>query len=359
MRAHNFGAGPCALPVDVLEEVAAELTDFNGTGMSLVELSHRSKQYEAVHMATLDSLRRVASVPDDFDILFIQGGATLQFAMVPMNLLGPSDRAGVVVSGSWGKKAFNDGAKHGTLESAWDGAESGYTTMPASAELEIDPEWRYLHVTSNETIGGIRMVEFPETEVPLVADMSSDYLARPIDWDRYDLIYGGVQKNLAPAGMAVVFVRTTVAAAPANDLASYLRYGFHAEAVSLGNTPPMFPIYVMGKVLDRLAERGGIRALEERSAAKAGAVYAAIDASDGFYRSPVDPAVRSHMNVVFRLPSEELEAEFVSEATARNLIGLKGHRSVGGCRASMYNAMPLEGAERLVEFMGVFKRDNA
>jgi phosphoserine aminotransferase len=355
MRAHNFGAGPCALPVDVLEEVAAELTDFNGTGMSLVELSHRSKQYEAVHMATLDSLRRVASVPDDFDILFIQGGATLQFAMVPMNLLGPSDRAGVVVSGSWGKKAFNDGAKHGTLESAWDGAESGYTTMPASAELEIDPEWRYLHVTSNETIGGIRMVEFPETEVPLVADMSSDYLARPIDWDRYDLIYGGVQKNLAPAGMAVVFVRTTVAAAPANDLASYLRYGFHAEAVSLGNTPPMFPIYVMGKVLDRLAERGGIRALEERSAAKAGAVYAAIDASDGFYRSPVDPAVRSHMNVVFRLPSEELEAEFVSEATARNLIGLKGHRSVGGCRASLYAALEMESVEVLVAFMQDFR----
>ncbi len=355
MRAHNFGAGPCALPVDVLEEVAAELTDFNGTGMSLVELSHRSKQYEAVHMATLDSLRRVASVPDDFDILFIQGGATLQFAMVPMNLLGPSDRAGVVVSGSWGKKAFNDGAKHGTLESAWDGAESGYTTMPASAELEIDPEWRYLHVTSNETIGGIRMVEFPETEVPLVADMSSDYLARPIDWDRYDLIYGGVQKNLAPAGMAVVFVRTTVAAAPANDLASYLRYGFHAEAVSLGNTPPMFPIYVMGKVLDRLAERGGIRALEERSAAKAGAVYAAIDASDGFYRSPVDPAVRSHMNVVFRLPSEELEAEFVSEATARNLIGLKGHRSVGGCRASLYAALETESVEVLTGFMEEFR----
>jgi phosphoserine aminotransferase len=355
MRAHNFGAGPCALPVDVLEEVAAELTDFNGTGMSLVELSHRSKQYEAVHMATLDSLRAVASVPDDFDILFIQGGATLQFAMVPMNLLGPSDSAGVVVSGSWGKKALGDGSKHGSLVVAWDGAASGYTTMPSTAELDIDPDWRYLHVTSNETIGGIRMVDFPDTDVPLVADMSSDYLARPIDWDRYDLIYGGVQKNLAPAGMAVVFIRKSVAAAPANDLASYLRYGFHADSASLGNTPPMFPIYVMGKVLDRLAERGGIRALEERSASKAGAVYAVIDSSDGFYRSPVDPAVRSHMNVVFRLPDEKLEAEFVSDAADRNLIGLKGHRSVGGCRASLYAALEMESVEVLTGFMEEFK----
>jgi phosphoserine aminotransferase len=355
MRAHNFGAGPCALPLDVLEEVAAELTDFNGTGMSLIELSHRSKAYEAVHMATLDSLRRVAAVPDEFDILFIQGGATLQFAMVPMNLLGPSDAAGVVVSGSWGKKALGDGAKHGSLVAAWDGAASDYTTMPGSDEIDIDPRWRYLHVTSNETIGGIRMIEFPDTDVPLVADMSSDYLARPIDWDRFDLIYGGVQKNLAPAGMAVVFVRKSVVAAPANDLANYLRYGFHADSASLGNTPPMFPIYVMGMVLDRLEARGGTRALEERSAAKAGAVYAVIDASDGFYRSPVDPKVRSHMNVVFRLPTEELEAEFVADAAERHLIGLKGHRSVGGCRASLYAALEMESVEALTTFMEDFR----
>ncbi len=355
MRAHNFGAGPCALPLDVLEEVAAELTDFRGTGMSLIELSHRSKDYEAVHMGTLSTLRRVAAVPDDFDILFIQGGATMQFAMVPINLLAPSQRAGVVVAGSWGKKALSDGSKHGDLVAAWDGVETGYTTMPGADGVDIDPEWRYLHVTTNETIGGIRMVELPETDVSLVADMSSDYLARPIEWDRYDLVYGGVQKNLAPAGMAVVFVRKSVAANPANDVASYLRYEFHANSDSLGNTPPMFTIYVMGKVLERLEERGGIAALEERSAAKAGAVYEVIDGSDGFYRSPVDPAVRSHMNVVFRLPSEDLEAEFVATAADRNLIGLKGHRSVGGCRASLYAALEMESVEVLVTFMNDFR----
>jgi phosphoserine aminotransferase len=338
-----------------LEEVAGELTDFQGTGMSLIELSHRSKEYEAVHMGTLQTLRRVAAVPDDFDILFIQGGATMQFAMVPINLLGPSQRAGVIVSGSWGKKALGDGSKHGDLVAAWDGAADGYTTMPGANEVDIDPAWRYLHITTNETIGGIRMVEFPETEVALVADMSSDYLARPIEWDRYDLVYGGVQKNLAPAGMAVVFVRKSVAANPANDVANYLRYDFHADSSSLGNTPPMFPIYVMGKVLERIEQRGGIAALEERSAAKAGAVYDVIDGSDGFYRSPVDPAVRSHMNVVFRLPTEDLEAEFVAKAAEKNLVGLKGHRSVGGCRASLYAALEMESVEALVSFMGDFR----
>lgn len=355
MRAHNFGAGPCALPLDVLEEVAAELTDFGGSGMSLIELSHRSKDYEAVHMGTLEALRRVAAVPDDFHILFIQGGATMQFAMVPINLVAPSQRAGVIVAGSWGKKALSDGSKHGDLVAAWDGAAGGYTTMPAAGEVEIDPDWRYLHVTTNETIGGIRMVELPDTDVPLVADMSSDYLSRPIEWDRYDLVYGGVQKNLAPAGMAVVFVKKSVAATPANDVANYLRYDFHASSDSLGNTPPMFPIYVMGKVLERLEQRGGIAALEERSAAKAGAVYDAIDGSDGFYRSPVDPEVRSHMNVVFRLPTEQLEAEFVAAAAERSLIGLKGHRSVGGCRASLYAALEMESVEALVSFMQDFR----
>ena len=355
MRAHNFGAGPCALPFDVLEEVAAELTDFGGTGMSLIERSHRSKDYEAVHMGTLETLRRVAAVPDDFDILFVQGGATMQFAMVPINLLAPTDRAGVVVAGSWGKKALSDGSKHGDLVAAWDGAAGGYTTMPAADEVEIDPAWRYVHVTTNETIGGIRMVEFPDTDVPLVADMSSDYLARPIEWDRYDLVYGGVQKNLAPAGMAVVFVRKAVAANPANDVANYLRYGFHADSASLGNTPPMFPIYVMRKVLARLEERGGIAALEERSAAKSSAVYSVIDNSDGFYRNPVDPRVRSHMNVVFRLPTPELEAEFVGTAAGNHLIGLKGHRSVGGVRASLYAALEMESVEALVSFMEDFR----
>lgn len=355
MRAHNFGAGPCTLPVDVLAEVQSEFLDFAGTGMSLIEMSHRSTEYDEVHMAALAATRRVSKAPDDFEILFVQGGATLQFAMVPMNLLSPQDTAGVVVAGTWGKKALADGSKHGRLVTAWDGKESSYTTMPASGEIGIDPRWRYLHVTTNETIGGIRLVELPETDVPLVADMSSDYLSRPIDWDRFDLVYGGVQKNLAPSGMAVVFVRKSICESPANDLANYLSYGFHAESDSLGNTPPMFSIYVMGKVMERLEQQGGIEALERRSAEKAGLLYSVIDDSDGFYRSPVDPAVRSHMNVVFRLPTEDLEARFLAEAEDRNMIGLKGHRSVGGCRASLYAALEMSSVEALAAFMEEFR----
>jgi len=357
MRAHNFGAGPCTLPVDVLTEVQSEFLDFADTGMSLIEMSHRSKEYDEVHMATLEATRRVSEAPDDFEILFVQGGATLQFAMVPMNMLSSEDTAGVVVAGTWGKKALADGSKHSRLVAAWDGKESNYTTMPASGDIDVDPRWRYLHVTTNETIGGIRMVGLPETDVPLVADMSSDYLSRPIEWDRFDLIYGGVQKNLAPSGMAVVFVRKAICESPANDLANYLSYGFHAESDSLGNTPPMFSIYVMGKVMERLEQQGGIEALEQRSAEKAGLLYSIIDDSDGFYRSPVDPAVRSHMNVVFRLPSEDLEARFLAEAEDRNMIGLKGHRSVGGCRASLYAALEMSSVEALAGFMEEFRAE--
>lgn len=356
MRAHNFGAGPCTLPEDVLAEARDEFLDFAGTGMSLVELSHRSKEYEAVHAATMELTRSVAAAPDDFDILFVQGGATLQFAMIPMNLLGPGERAGYVVSGTWGDKALSNARYHGSVYAAWDGGDGGYTAMPDPGEIEVEPNSRYLHVTTNETIGGIRMVEFPTTDVPLVGDMSSEYLARPIDWDRYDLVYGGVQKNLAPSGMAVVFVRKSVVADADPDLGDYLRYGFHAESDSLGNTPPMFPIYIMGKVLERISQRGGISTLERESAEKAALLYSAIDASDGFYRNPVNPRDRSHMNVVFRLPSEELEARFVTESATAGLIGLKGHRSVGGLRASLYAALSVDSVQVLVDFMEEFRR---
>lgn len=354
MRAHNFGAGPCTLPLEVLEEVQAEFVDFAGSGMSLFEMSHRSKPYDEVHQATLAVTRRVSGAPDDFEILFIQGGATLQFAMVPMNLLGPDDAAGVVISGSWGKKAYSEGGKHGNLMVAWDGSEAGFATMPGPTDIDVDSSWRYLHITTNETIGGVRMLDLPETDVRLVGDMSSDYLARPIDWDRYDLVYGGVQKNLAPAGMAVVFVRRSAITGAPNDLASYLDYGFHADSSSLGNTPPMFSIYVMGKVLARMEASGGIAALERESAAKAEVVYSAIDESNGFFDCPVDLAFRSHMNVVFRLPSDESQADFLAGAAERNMIGLKGHRSVGGCRASLYAALPMGSAEALAEYMREF-----
>ncbi len=355
MRSHNFGAGPCTLPEEVLSEVRDELLDFGGSGMSLIEMSHRSRPYEEVHSAALAATRRVAAAPDDFDILFVQGGATLQFAMVPINLLAPGERAGYLLSGSWGKKAFENARHHGSVYAAWDGQSGGHTSMPDPGDVEVEDGSRYLHITTNETIGGIRLVDLPRTEVPLVADMSSDYLARPIEWDRYDLVYGGVQKNLAPAGMAVVFVRHTVVERGPADLGDYLRYRFHAESDSLGNTPPMFSIYLMGKVLARLEARGGVAALERESAEKAATLYAAIDGSDGYYRSPVNRRDRSHMNVVFRLPSEESEARFVAEAEAAGLIGLKGHRSVGGLRASLYAALSLESVHTLVQFMHDFR----
>lgn len=359
MRTHNFGAGPCTLPTDVLEEARDEFVDFAGTGMSLVEMSHRSAEYEAVHMRTLELTRQVSGAPDDFDVLFIQGGATFQFAMIPINLLSRGERAGYVVSGSWGSKALSNAKHHGDVYAAWDGKAESFSRMPDPDEVEVPEGTRYLHITTNETIGGIRMVDLPVTEIPLVGDMSSDYLARQIPWDRYDLVYGGVQKNLAPSGMAVVFVRKSVVAAGPEHLGDYLRYGYHAESDSLGNTPPMFPIWIMGKVLERMVARGGVEAVERESAAKADALYRAIDGAGGFYRSPVNPRDRSHMNVVFRLPSEDLESQFVSESAAAGLVGLKGHRSVGGLRASLYAALSMASVEVLIDFMDDFRAQNA
>lgn len=358
MRAHNFGAGPCTLPLDVLEEVQAELTDFAGSGMSLVELSHRSPEYDAVHSRTLELIRVVSGAPDDFQILFVQGGATLQFAMVAMNLVGAGERAGYVLSGSWGKAAYADAKVVAEAYPAWDGSEEGFRRMPAPEEVEVAPDTVYLHVTSNETIGGIRMTAYP-THGRLVADMSSDYLSRPIEWDRFDLVYGGVQKNLAPAGMAVVFVRRSALDRLAPQLPKYLDYRWHVETDSLGNTPPMFPIYVMGKVLERVVAAGGMAAVEAAAEAKAALIYDQIDASDGFYISPVAGADRSLMNVVFRLPSEELERAFLKGAAERRMVGLKGHRSVGGCRASLYAAIPRESVEALSAYMEEFRRSRS
>ncbi len=355
MRAHNFGAGPCTLPLEVLEEVQAEFVDYAGTGMSLIELSHRSSEYEAVHEAALSLAREVAEAPDEFEVLFVQGGATLQFAMVAMNLLPADQRAGYVVSGSWAKRAIEDAGPHGDVYRAWDGKDDSYTRMPAPDEIDVRPGTRYLHVTTNETIGGIRMVDIPHLGVPLVADMSSDYLSRPIDWQLYDLVYGGVQKNLAPSGMSVVYVRKSALETARNDLGSFLRYAWHAETRSLGHTPAMFSIYLMGKVLARMKADGGIRAVEKAAADKAAVLYRVIDESGGFYRNPVDPIVRSHMNIVFRLPDEGLEKQFLSASEAARMVGLRGHRSVGGLRASLYVALPMSSVEYLAAFMSDFQ----
>ena len=360
MRVDNFGAGPCTLPLEILEEARAEFLDYAGSGISVIELSHRSPQYTEIHQEALSLAREVSGAPADFEALVIAGGATMQFAMIPLNLLGGERRRGAyVVAGSWGRLALGDARLVGDAYRAWDGEPHRYRRMPGTAEIEVEPGTRYLHVTSNETIGGIRMIEAPRLGVPLVWDMSSDFLARPIDWDVTDLVYGGVQKNLAPAGMALVFVRRSALEDVHSRLPRYLDYRWYAEKDSVGNTPPVFPIYMMGKMLRMLRELGGVAGLERRTADKAGLLYEVIDESDGYYANPVERSHRSHTNVVFRLPTPEDEARFLESAAAAGLVGLKGHKSVGGCRASLYAGLELESVARLATFMGGFRTSNS
>ncbi len=353
-RAYNFCAGPCALPLSVLEELSAELVDYQGTGMSLIEMSHRGPEYDAIHHDALDRFRRLFAVPEDFSILLLQGGATLQFAMVPMNAAQPDDHIGYVVGGTWGKKAVADAKilRPNTYE-AWNGSEGGFSAMPTLDELKIRENTRYLHVTSNETIGGIRMSGFEDPGVRVVADMSSDYLSRPIPWDLFDVVYGGAQKNLGPAGLAVVFVRNSILeSSPVNP--AYLTYKTHADADSLANTPPVFSIWATGKMLAWMEANGGVEGMQTRAARRSGQIYSAIESSGGFYTSPVNAVDRSHMNIVFRLGSEDLEKEFIAAAKAESFLFLKGHRSVGGIRASVYNATPDESVKALTDFMTAF-----
>lgn len=358
-RVYNFCAGPCTLPLEILQEAQAEFVDYQGSGMSLIEMSHRGKHYDEVHHEAMRLALEVFDVPEGFSVLFIQGGATLQFGMVPMNLLKAGQRAAYVHSGSWAKGAIEDARQYGEVYLAWDGAECGYTRMPESAEIVLQENTRYLHLTSNETIGGIRYAEWPSVSVPLVADLSSEYMARPIPWERFDLVYGGVQKNLGPAGLAVVFVRDAILADTNRNIARYLRYDVHRDNESMFNTPPVFAVYMLGKVLKWMRHKGGLAAIEKEAEAKAAILYRCIDESGDYYRCPVDLASRSVMNVVFRLPSEELEARFLAQAGNAEFLNLKGHRSVGGCRASLYNAMPTEGVAALAEFMDEFRRANA
>ena len=357
-RVHNFCAGPCTLPLSVLEEARDEFVNYQDQGMSLIEMSHRAKAYDQVHQEAMSLAIEVFKVPDDFGVMFIQGGATLQFAMVPLNFLNGGRRAGYVNSGAWGKGAISDARPHGDIYVAWDGTDINFALMPRAGEINIESNSRYLHVTSNETIGGIRMIDWPDVGVPLIADMSSDYMSRAIPWEKFDLVYGGVQKNLGPAGMAIVFIRKSVLEDTNKELARYLRYDVHLDKDSLFNTPPVFTIYLVGKVLKWMKAKGGLSVIEKEAADKAAMVYGLIDKSDGYYSSPVEPEHRSHMNIVFRLPSEELEKKFIAEAEQADLVNLKGHRSVGGCRASIYNALPLESVKILVDFMTDFRGAN-
>jgi phosphoserine aminotransferase len=309
-------------------------------------------------MEALADFRSLAAIPDDFTVLFIGGGASLQFAQVPMNLLAEGQTAGYLNTGAWGRKALGDAMKVASVYEAWSGADGSFMRMPTTGEIEVRSDARYLHVTTNETIGGIRLPELPAADIPLVSDMSSDFLSRGIDWDVHDLVYGGAQKNLGPAGLAIVVVRRDRLSTHGRNLASYLDYATHDANDSMANTPPMFAIYVMGKVLRWMKAEGGLGEFERRAAERASLVYGAIDGSDGWYTSPVDEASRSHMNIVFRLPDEDLEKRFVAEAGDAGMVNLKGHRSVGGIRASVYNAMPVASVEVLVDFMGSFRAAN-
>ncbi len=354
-RVFNFCPGPCTLPVEVLEETQSELVNYKDTGMSIVEHSHRGEHYDEVHNGVVGLTKELLMVPDEFTILLIQGGATLQFAMSAMNLLGPSDKAGFIHSGHWAKLARNDAQIYGNTYLAWDGTDGHFTRTPKSGEIELQPDSRYLHVTTNETIGGVRLHEWPDLGVPLVADMSSDYFSRRIPWNLIDVAYGGAQKNLGPSGVALVIVRKSVLESAPRELPAYLDYRKHSESNSLFNTPAVFSIYVSGKVLKWYKQQGGVDAFNEVSKVKSGHVYDAIDGSDGFYTCPVKGENRSRMNVVFTLPDKQLESDFLSQAESVGLVNLKGHRSVGGIRASIYNSMPMEGAERLANFMDEFR----
>jgi len=353
-RVFNFYAGPATLPLPVLERGARDFVDYRGSGLSLIETSHRSKDYDEVHSTAQKLIRELLGIPDGYSVLFLGGGATLQFGMIPMNLMstGSSD---IVLSGAWAKKALSDAKKIGTVNVVYDGSSSRFTTLPDPSAVASTPGSSYLHITSNETIDGVQWKEFPTTEAPLVADMSSDILSRPVPVDRFGVIYAGAQKNLGPAGVTIVIIRDDLLSRSPENLPVYLRYPVHAEKDSLYNTPPVFSIYMVKLVLEWILEQGGLAAIAERNRRKAAALYDAIDGSDGFYRCPVDEAYRSDMNVVFRLPDEDQEARFVAEAKERGMIGLKGHRSVGGIRASIYNAMPEEGVAALTQFMKEFR----
>lgn len=357
-RIYNFNAGPGALPLSVLQQAQAELLNYAGTGMSVMEMSHRSGPFEDILNRADGDLRALLGISADYAIMFLQGGATLQFAMAPMNLRPPTVSADYVVTGAWAKAAFKEAGKLGLARLAGTGEPGNFSAIPAAGDLSFDPLAAYLHITTNETIHGIEWasVPTPPSGVPLVADMSSDFVSRPVDINQYGLIYAGAQKNLGPAGVTVVIIRRDLLARVPAGLPLMLDYKLLAENTSLYNTPPAFTIYMVGLVLRWLRDLGGLTVMAARNAAKAALVYGVIDQSGGFYRGHAQPASRSPMNLTFRLPTEDLEKLFAKQAEAQGLSGLKGHRSIGGLRASLYNAFPAEGADTLAQFMREFQR---
>lgn len=356
-RVHNFNAGPAALPVSVLEKAQSEMLEISGAGMSVMEMSHRSKDFAAIIDAAEANVRSLMGVPDDYAVLFLQGGASLQFAMIPMNLRREGKSADYVNTGSWASKALKEAKITGNADVAWDGKSENFSRMPNQNELKLNPDAEYVHICSNETIGGIRFPEFPKTSTPLIADMSSEIMSRVVNVNDFGMIYAGAQKNIGPSGLALVILKKELIDRCPDTVPTFLRYKTHADEGSLYNTPNTWGIYMLKLVTDLVISLGGIPAMQKVNEEKAALLYDTIDGS-GFWKTVTDKGSRSIMNVVWRLPSEELEEKFVNEAKKAGFIGLKGHRSVGGIRASIYNAVPKESVEALVSFMNEFEKNN-
>jgi phosphoserine aminotransferase len=355
-RIFNFAAGPAVLPLPVLEEAQRDLLALPGVGMSVMEISHRSKTFEDILNRAIEDIRALGNIPANYKVLLLQGGASLQFSMVPMNLLGPGQTADYIVTGGWAQKAVKEAKRVGKTNIAWDEGAEVFTRIPKQNELKLTPGAAYVHMTSNNTLFGTQWKSLPDVgDAPLVSDTSSDMFSRPIDVSKHSLIYAGAQKNLGPSGVTVVIVREDMLARSQDSLPTMLNYKTHAENNSLYNTPPTFGVYVLGLTMKWLRGIGGLDAIAKINERKAAKLYAEIDRT-GFYRGTAAKDSRSLMNVTFRLPSEELEKAFVKESTAAGLDGLKGHRSVGGMRASIYNAFPEEGVDTLVQFMREFER---
>jgi phosphoserine aminotransferase len=359
-RIFNFSAGPAVLPEPVLLQAQRDLFALPGVGMSVLEISHRSATFEQIIKEAEADLRQLLDIPDNYKVMFLQGGASLQFAMVPMNLLPKGASADYLLTGSWGQGAIKEAKKLGAVREAATTADTNFNRLPKSEEVKLDGGAAYVHFTSNETIFGVEFEEEPSVgDVPLVCDMSSNFISKPIDVSKYGLIYAGAQKNAGPAGATIVIIREDLLERAPEGLPAMLDYKNLAKNGSMYNTPPCFAIYICGLVFKwALNDVGGLEKIQTMNKEKAKVLYDAIDSSDGYYRGHAEKDCRSLMNVTFRLPSEELEKKFAKEATAAGLDGLKGHRSVGGMRASIYNAFPKAGVEKLVEFMGEFQKNN-
>ncbi|MDQ3633394.1 MAG: 3-phosphoserine/phosphohydroxythreonine transaminase [Acidobacteriota bacterium] len=358
-RIYNFSAGPATLPVSVLEKAQSELLSLNGIGMSVMEISHRSKPFDEIIERAESGIRKHLKIPDNYQVLFLQGGATLQFSMIPLNFLGENETADYIVTGAWGKKAIKEAKREGNAVAIYNSEDSGFKSVPSDDELTFSENAEYIHYTSNETIEGVEFKrDLDGSGIPVVCDMSSDILSRPLDLEKYALIYAGAQKNIGPSGVTLVIIRDDLIEKVPENQHTLLDYRAIAAKDSMLNTPNTWGIYIIDLVCQWLTEQGGISAMAEKNEAKAKILYDAIDSSDGFYKGHADKNARSLMNVTFNLPGEELGKQFADEATAQGLNGLKGHRSVGGIRASIYNAFPKKGVEALVEFMENFSKQN-